>query len=234
MMDMLKQRMRILIVEDNRDIAENIGDYLEARGHIPDFAMDGLSGLHLVLTGDYDVMILDIMLPGMDGLTLCRKYRESGARQIPVLMLTARDALPDKLSGFEAGADDYLVKPFALQELAARMQALLKRHQPLVSQVLKVADLELDTGTLVVKRTGKPIEINRICARILEILLRASPNVVSKNEMEHQLWGDAPPGSDALRSHMYTLRNKIDKPFSHPLLKTIHGLGYKLADDHEI
>lgn len=233
-MEITKQRLRVLIVEDNRDIAENIGDYLEARGHITDYAMDGLTGLHLVLTKVYDVMILDVMLPGMDGLTLCRKYRESNTRQIPVLMLTARDALPDKLSGFESGADDYLVKPFALQELSARIHALLKRHQPTVSHILKVGDLELDTGTLVVKRAGKPIEINRACVRILEILLRASPNVVSKNELEHQLWGDEPPGSDALRSHMYTLRNKIDKPFSSSLLKTIHGLGYKLAVDNEI
>lgn len=229
-----KQQLRILIVEDNQDIAENIGDFLEARGHIPDFAMNGLSGLHLVLTGAYDVMILDIMMPGMDGLTLCRKFRESDARQIPVLMLTARDALPDKLSGFESGADDYLVKPFALQELLARIYALLKRNRQASDNLLKVADLELDTGTMVVRRAGKQIEINRTCVRILEILLRASPNVVSKNELEHLLWGDMPPGSDAMRSHMYTLRSKIDKPFPRPLLKTIHGTGYKLAEDHEI
>lgn len=228
-----KQQLRILIVEDNQDIAQNIGDFLEARGHIADFAMNGLNGLHLVLTGAYDVMILDIMMPGMDGLTVCRKFRESDAKQIPVLMLTARDALHDKLSGFESGADDYLVKPFALQELLARIYALLKRNRQTSDNILKVADLELDIGTMVVRRAGKPIEINRTCARILEILLRASPNVVSKNELEHQLWGDMPPGSDAMRSHMYALRNKIDKPFARPLLKTIHGTGYKLAEDHE-
>jgi len=117
--------LRILIVEDNADIAENISDYLEVLGHIPDFAMNGIGGLHLALTQDYDVIILDVMLPAMDGLTFCRKLREEGGKQTPVIMLTARDTLDDKLAGFDAGTDDYLVKPFALEELAARISALV-------------------------------------------------------------------------------------------------------------
>ena len=119
--------LRILIVEDNVDIAENIADYLEVQGHVLDFAMDGIGGLHLALTQDYDIIVLDIMLPGMDGLTFCRKLREQGGKQTPILMLTARDTLSDKLEGFEAGADDYLVKPFELQELEARLGALVRR-----------------------------------------------------------------------------------------------------------
>ncbi len=119
--------LRILIVEDSIDIAENISDYLELQGHVTDFAMDGIGGLHLALTQDYDVIILDIMLPGMDGLTFCLKLREEGQKATPVLMLTARDTLSDKLEGFDAGADDYLVKPFELEELVARMQALVRR-----------------------------------------------------------------------------------------------------------
>ena len=113
--------IRILIVEDNPDLAENISDFFESQGHLLDFAMDGVGGLHLALTEDYDAIILDIMLPRMDGLTLCRKLREAGSKQTPVLMLTARDTLSDKLEGFDAGADDYLVKPFEMEELAARI-----------------------------------------------------------------------------------------------------------------
>ena len=119
--------LRILIVEDNVGIAENIADYLEVQDHVLDFAMDGIGGLHLALTQDYDVIVLDIMLPGMDGLTFCRKLREQGGKQTPILMLTARDTLADKLEGFEAGIDDYLVKPFELQELEARLGALVRR-----------------------------------------------------------------------------------------------------------
>jgi DNA-binding response OmpR family regulator len=229
-----KPSLRILVIEDNQDIAENIGDYFEARGHVLDFAVDGLGGLHLALTEEYDVMILDIMLPGMDGLTLCQKLRESSARQIPVLMLTARHTLPDKITGFEAGADDYLVKPFALQELEVRLYALAKRKMKQSHSVLKIADLKLDMGTMTVVRAEEQIVLNRTCVRILELLMRASPKVVSRKELEHTLWADMPPGSDVLRSHMYTLRRKIDKPFSISLLHTVYGVGYKLVAPDEI
>jgi len=222
-----------LIVEDNSDIAENIGDYLEAQGHIPDFAMDGIGGLHLALTQDYDVIVLDILLPGMDGLTFCRKLREEGGKQTPVLMLTARDTLSDKLEGFDAGADDYLVKPFALEELAARLSVLTRRTNEVFKARLRVGDLELDTGSMKVHRAGRPIELNRACLRILTMLMQACPNVVSREKIEQALWGDMLPGSDALRSHIYTLRRAIDKPFGHPLLQTVHGLGYKLVEPHD-
>ncbi len=226
--------MRILVVEDNPDIAENIGDYFEAQGHIEDFAMDGIGGMHLSLTQAFDVIILDIMLPGMDGLTFCKKLREEGAKQTPVLMLTARDTLSDKLEGFKAGADDYLVKPFALQELEARIIALVKRMDTAPQPVLRVCDLELDTGSLKVQRAGKPIELNRACLKILKMLMQAYPNIVSRNEIENALWGDMPPGSDALRSHIYTLRRAIDTPFEKPLLETVHGVGYRLVGHDDI
>jgi DNA-binding response OmpR family regulator len=143
---------RILIVEDNIDIAENISDYLEIQGHVTDFAMDGISGLHLALTQDYDAIILDIMLPGMDGLTFCRKLREEGEKVTPVLILTARDTLSDKLEGFDAGADDYLVKPFELEELSARIQALVRRFDQAKKKSLRVGDLELDLGRMQVHK----------------------------------------------------------------------------------
>ena len=229
-----QQPLRILVVEDNVDIAENIGDYLEAQGHIMDFAMDGIGGLHLAITQEYDVLILDIMLPGMDGITLCNKLREAGGKQTPVLMLTARDTLSDKLEGFKAGADDYLIKPFALQELEARIKALTKRAEIVEKPVLHVADLELDTGSMKVSRAGKPIDLNRACLKILQMLMQAYPNVVPRNEIEDTLWGDMPPGSDSLRSHIYILRRAIDKPFEQALLETVHGVGYRLVDSDEI
>jgi len=226
-------KLNVLIIEDHQGVAENIGDYLESKGHVPDFAMDGLVGLHLAVTRDYDVIVLDLSIPGMDGLTLCRKLRTEAGRQVPVLMLTARDTLTDKLQGFESGADAYLVKPFALEELMARIIALSKRATPNRQNVLTVGNLELDLGTMVVRRSGRTIDLNRICLQILTLLMQHSPNLLSKSQLETALWGDEPPGSDALRSHMYTLRNKIDKPFSSPLLHTVHGLGYKLTDEKD-
>ncbi len=228
------QALRILIVEDSIDLAENIGDYLEIQGHVSDFAMDGISGLHIALTNRYDAIILDIMLPGMDGLTFCRKLRKEGEMTTPVLMLTARDTLSDKLKGFDAGADDYLVKPFELEELSSRLLALARRSDHAREKTLIVGDLKIDLGKMQVQRVGNPIELNRACFKILKMLMQASPNVVSRNEIEHALWSDMPPESDALRSHIYILRQAIDKPFTHPLIQTIHGIGFKLADPDDL
>ena len=226
--------LRILIVEDNIDIAENITDFLELKGHAMDYAMDGIGGLHLALTQDYDAIILDIMLPGMDGLTFCRKLREEGEKDTPVLMLTARDTLSDKLKGFEAGADDYLIKPFEMKELSARIQALVRRSVRAKKKLLQVGNLEIDFGKMQVQRAGHSIELNRACFKILTMLMQASPDVVSRKEIEHALWGDMPPGSDALRSHIYKLRKAIDKPFNRHLIQTVHGIGYKLVDPNDI
>lgn len=226
--------LRILVVEDNVDIAENIGDYLEQQGHILDFAMDGIGGLHLAVTHEFDVIVLDIMLPGMDGLTFCRKLRNEADNRTPVLMLTARDTLSDKLEGFDAGADDYLVKPFALEELAARIGVLARRSSQILPSRLRLADLEVDTGKMQVQRAERKIELNRACLKILIMLLQAHPNVVTRKELEQALWGDDPPDSDALRSHIYTLRSAIDRPFKHALLETVYGVGYRLVVPDEI
>ncbi len=215
--------MRVLVIEDNADIAANIVDYLDAEGFTADLAHDGISGMHLVLTQSYDAIVLDLGLPGMDGLTLCRRLREQSL-DLPVLMLTARDTLADKLTGFEAGTDDYLVKPFALPELTARLRALTlrgRKHQA----TLVLADLELDPGTHRAHRGGRELALNHTCFRILEILMRASPNLVTREELTWQIWGDQPPGSDALRSHVYALRREIDKPSPEPLLETVRGVG---------
>lgn len=228
------QPLRILIIEDNSDIAANIADYLEGRGHILDFAYDGIGGLHLALTKEYDIIVLDLLLPGMDGITLCRKLREETEKNIPVLMLTARDTLPDKIEGFDAGADDYLVKPFALEELYARLKALVKRSHPQKSQTLLLHDLEINIGTMVVKREGQIIELNKTCLKILIKLMKSYPNIVTRSELETYLWGDMPPGSDALRSHIYLLRKKIDRKFSYPLIQTIRDMGYRIGKPDEI
>lgn len=226
--------MRILVVEDNQDIAANVGDYLEALGHSVDYALDGISGMHLALTREFDVLVLDLMLPGMDGLTLCRKLRAEARRDTPVLMLTARDTLPDKLAGFDAGADDYLVKPFELQELAARLEALAKRSRKQTAGVLRVADLELDISTLEVRRSGASLSLNPACLKLLTRLMEKTPHVVRRQELEEMLWADSPPDSDALRSHMYTLRRVVDRPFDKALIQTVHGIGYRMADPDEV
>ena len=229
-----KESYRVLIVEDDLDIAQNIADYLEESGHLVDFAKDGISGMHLALTHEFDVIILDVMLPGMDGLNFCSKLRKEGNKSTPVLMLTARDTLKDKLSGFNAGADDYLVKPFALEELAVRLEALTRRRSGMPGKRLEVADLALDMGQMVVKRAGKQIILNKTCFKILTLLMQAFPNVVSRQDLEFALWGDMPPGSDALRSHIFALRKAVDKPFDIPLLKTVHGMGYRLVAPDDI
>ncbi len=221
----------ILLVEDNRGIAEMVGEFLERRGFSVDYASDGVTGLHLAVTNSYDVIVLDLMLPGLDGIEVCRKLRHDAKRATPVLMLTARDTLDDKLVGLDAGADDYLVKPFEIRELEARVRALIRRDRRQVStEVLRVADLVLDTATLRATRAGRDLLLSPIGIRLLTILMRESPRVVSRRDIEREVWGDLLPDSDTLRSHLYNLRKVIDKPFDKPLLHTIHSAGYRLTD----
>jgi len=222
--------IRALIVEDNRDICENIAAYLEKHGYILDFAYDGISAMHLALTHPFDIIVLDLMLPGMDGLRFCQKLRTEAAIETPVLMLTARDTLDDKLKGFEAGADDYLVKPFALQELHARLQALYKRSHRKADSLLTVGDLTLNRSTLQVHRAGRLVDLSPACLKLLERLMEEAPSVVSRENLETLLWADEPPDGDALRSHLYKLRQAIDKPFDNPLIHTVHRIGYRIAE----
>ena len=220
----------ILIVEDNRDIAEMLYEYLEGRGYVLDYAADGVTGLHLAVTGNYQAIILDLMLPGIDGLAVCERLRNDAKKSTPVLMLTARDTLQDKIAGLDTGADDYLVKPFEIQELEARLRAILRRSQKTIaSDVMEVGDLVLNTGTLEVRRADQVITLMPIGLRLLSALMKASPNVVSREELEQYVWGDVMPDSDALRSHLYNLRKAIDRNFAKPLLHTVHGAGYRLA-----
>lgn len=223
--------IRVLIVEDNRDICENIATYLEKHGYILDFAYDGISAMHLALTSPFDVIVLDLMLPGMDGLSFCHKLRADANVETPVLMLTARDTLDDKLKGFAAGADDYLVKPFALQELHARLQALCKRGHRKPDNLLTVCDLAMNRSTLQVHRAGRRVDLNPACMKLLQRLMEAAPSVVSRDELENLLWADERPDGDALRSHLYKLRQAIDRPFASPLIHTVHRIGYRIAEE---
>lgn len=222
---------RVLIIEDHKDIAEMLYDYFERRDYELDYASDGQMGYNLACQNEYDIILLDLMLPQMDGIDVCRKLREEAKVFAPILMLTARDTLEDKVAGFNVGADDYLVKPFEILELEARVNALLRRQGPMAtSEVLQVGDLTLDTGTLEVKRGDTPLYLSPIGLKILTILLKESPKVVSRNQLEHEIWGDILPDSDTLRSHMYNLRKMVDKPFDTKLLQTIQSRGYRIGE----
>ncbi|WP_283742890.1 response regulator transcription factor [Sideroxydans sp. CL21] len=223
--------MRILIIEDNCDLASNMFDFLEARGHIPDAAGDGITGLHLAMVNQYDAVVLDLMLPGMDGITLCRKLREEGGKTTPILMITGRDSLDDKIAGLEAGADDYLIKPAELREVELRLRVLHRRSGEYIQKqkTMVVEDLSLDPFTCSVRRGDKTIDLPPISYRILEMLMARSPHVVNRDDIQHIVWGEGRPDSDSLRAHMHLLRDLIDKPFQQKLLHTLRGFGYQLA-----
>ena len=222
--------MKLLVIEDNQALVANLFDYFEARGHVLDAAPDGLTGLHLAVCHDYDAIVLDWGLPRLDGRELLRKLRQDAGKDTPVIMLTARDELADKISGFRSGADDYLTKPFALPELEVRLEAVLARAAGQGRQrVLQVHDLRLDLGTLEVSRGGATLRLYPACRKLLEVLMRASPDVVSRARLEETLWGDSPPDTDLLRSHMYELRRVVDAGSATPLVHTVPRAGYRLA-----
>ncbi|OEO27725.1 DNA-binding response regulator [Pseudomonas sp. J237] len=222
--------MRILVVEDNKDILANVLDFLALKGYTVDCAQDGLGGMHLAVTEQYDLIVLDVMLPGMDGFQICQRLREDARLETPIIMLTARDTLDDRLQGLGVGADDYLVKPFALSELVARIEAVLRRTQGSRKRKMQVADLVYDLDTLYITRAGQPIKLNPLGLKLLAVLMQKSPAVVRRETLEEALWGDDCPDSDSLRSHIHQLRQVLDKPFHVPLLHTIHGVGYRLAE----
>ncbi len=219
----------VLLVEDHADLAETVGAFLEGAGVNMDYAADGAIALNLLEDNHYDAIILDLMLPKVDGIKVCQRLREKGLGT-PVLMLTARDQLDDKLEGFGAGADDYLVKPFELEELSARVAALIRRSRGEISNgALQVADLIFDPSTMRVERGGKRVNLSPTSMRILRVLMRESPRLVSREQLENELWGDMLPDSDTLRSHMYNLRKGIDRPYETKLLHTVQGMGFKVA-----
>ena len=222
--------MKVLIVEDDASIAANLVDYLEGLGYAADVAMSGTAGLQFALAEPWDAILLDVALPGLDGLALCDALRNQARRDTPVLMLTARDTLDDKLAGFAHGADDYLVKPFSLKEVGARLGALIKRYRGLVAaQELRFADLRLDLATLAVERAGRAIKLQPKCLHLLRILMQSPHRVCGHAELEAAVWGEALPDSDTLRAHVYTLRKALTRPGETDLIETVHGIGYRLV-----
>ncbi|OTG87140.1 DNA-binding response regulator [Acinetobacter sp. ANC 4558] len=221
--------MHILMVEDDLDILENISEYLEEKKYILDFATNAIQALNLLQKNNYSLILLDINLPRMNGFQLCQRIKEQ-LPNIPIIMISARDQLQDRLDGFSYGAEDYLVKPFALSELHARIVALLKRCNQLnYPQVLQVADLRLDLGTRKLTRDQQILHLPPIALAVLEKLMKESPNVVSRQELERNLWKDEVPNSDSLRTHIHLIRQVIDKPFNGTLLQTVHGVGFKIC-----
>jgi two-component system OmpR family response regulator len=219
--------LKLLLVEDDLDLAHTLIQYLELEGMLCDHASNGVAGLNLSRNHHYDVLLLDINLPRMDGLTLCQKLREQGD-DTPVLMLTARDQLNDKLEGFQAGSDDYLVKPFELQELVARVQALSRRRSGQVRR-LCCGDLEMNLLTRKVTRAGQKIDLQPREFRLLEYLMRHAGQVVTRTMLLEKVWDyNFDPQTNVIDVHVSRLRAKIDKEFDEPLLHTVRGAGYRL------
>jgi DNA-binding response OmpR family regulator len=223
--------LHILLVEDSAPLSESLRTLLTGRGHRVDHAADGRAGLQMALAEPPDVLVLDLSLPGMDGLRVCARLRAECDRHVPVLMLTARDTVADKLDGFAAGADDYLVKPFANEELLARCLALSHRHRAGLAHVLRIGTLAIDRRTGDVTREGRPLALRQTAHRILLMLADAWPRAMTRSELIRRLWGDDPPESDPLRTHLYLLRQALDRPFSAPMLVTVHDVGFRLQAD---
>ncbi|KJY70218.1 XRE family transcriptional regulator [Vibrio coralliilyticus] len=218
-----------LLIEDDRDLAEAISDYMELDGFEFDFAYNGAAGLNLALTNQYDIILTDINMPKMDGIDVCQSLREQGV-STPVLMLTARDTLDDKVTGFAAGSDDYLVKPFAMEELKIRLQALIRRSQGTVTS-LKVGDLSIDLDKHQATRAGQTLKLPPVCWKMLVCLMRNSPNVVSKTKLEEEVWGNELPSTDSFKVHLFKLRQAIDAPFESKLVHTVHGVGVTIREE---
>lgn len=218
----------ILLVEDNADLAGNIVDYLEALGHRLHYAADGESGLREALVSPVDIILLDLALPHRDGLSVCAEIRRRADRRVPILMLTARDTLDDKLAGFASGADDYLVKPFSLAELAARVTALAQRPHLGQPHRFSVGPLTIDRQARVATRDGRQLRLTPLLWELLVLLAEAWPHPVRRDEVTLRLWGDEPPSSDSLRAHLHLLRQVVDKPFDFPIIETVHSVGFRL------
>ncbi|GGX94617.1 response regulator [Massilia dura] len=232
---MVKQALSILIIEDNTALAANFYDYLEACGHDPDAAPDGESALGLLAINHYDAIVLDWMMPRMDGITMLERLRKHEKSRIPVILVTAKDQLEDKMLGFVTGADDYVVKPVALPELEIRLQVLVQRSRGAHAEArtLEVADLCFNLETLAVTRAGKSIPMTPVRRRLLEYLMRKSPNLVRREELEALVWNDNVPDHDVLRSHMHMLRKAVDGGSASKLIRTIAGSGYRLAGSND-
>lgn len=220
--------LSVLVIEDTPEIGREVCDFLSAQGMQVDYAATGNLGLSLAQQQHYDVIVLDVMLPDINGVTVCKTLKQSCDPVPAVLMLTARDSIADKSLGFDAGADDYLTKPFDLTELLLRCQALARRHQLHQSQTIVIGELAVNEKQQLAERQGHSLKLSSTDFAILLLLVQAYPNAVSRQQLVNKIWGDEAPDSDVVRSHIYTLRQALDKPFATPMLATLHGIGFKL------
>ncbi|HLZ21890.1 MAG TPA: response regulator transcription factor [Ktedonobacterales bacterium] len=222
--------MHMLIVEDEQKLAALLRRVLMEERHVVDVASDGPAGLTLAATDTYDLVILDLMLPGMDGLEICRRLRSSNIH-VPILMLTARGAVEDRVSGLEVGADDYLTKPFAMQELLARVKVQLRRgRSPVAETQLQVSDLTLDLLRHEAQRAGRVIQLTAKEFALLEFLMRHPGQVLSRTQIVDHVWEyDMDALSNVVDIYIHYLRDKVDRGFAHPLIKTVRGVGYKIG-----
>ncbi|WP_372965349.1 response regulator transcription factor [Marinobacter sp.] len=218
--------LKLLLAEDDLDLAQTLVQYLELEGFICDHVSNGIAGYNLIKQNNYDVLLLDINMPRLDGLGLCQRLRDQG-NDTPVMMLTARDQLDDKLQGFNAGTDDYLIKPFDMEELVARVRALANRRSGQI-QMLTCGELQMNLSERSVFRGSLAVKLSPTSWRLLECLMRASPHPVSRSVLMDAAWGDDHPDSNSLKVHIYNLRKAIDGPFSEPLLHTISGAGFAI------
>ncbi|PSM48833.1 DNA-binding response regulator [Chroococcidiopsis sp. CCALA 051] len=220
--------MRVLVIEDEPGIAQFIRQGLNEAGYAVDVASDGQAGLDYALAAEYDVIVLDIMLPQLDGLQVLRQMRSR--IKTPVLLLTARDTVEDRVKGLDAGADDYLFKPFAFPELLARLRALLRRPPLQLDTILQVADLEMDVANREVRRAGKSIELSPREFSLLEYLMRHPRQVLTRSQITERIWNfDFYGDSNVVDVYIGYLRRKIDNGFDRPLLHTVRGVGYRLS-----
>ncbi|MEC9407090.1 MAG: response regulator transcription factor [Pseudomonadota bacterium] len=221
--------MRILLIEDDADLAANTADFLDAKGHQVNCADRVRAVAGLMADTQPELVILDLTLPDGDGLSIAESIRRGPQANVPILMLTARDTEADKLKGFDAGADDYLVKPFSLPELAARVTAIARRsHGASVSRVLRIDDLTLDLDTGDLTRAGLSLHLKPAAVKVLSHLMANTHRIVPREELEHVIWGDELPDRDLLRTHVYAIRKLVDVPGLPPLIETHRGVGYRI------
>ncbi|NYT84821.1 response regulator transcription factor [Pollutimonas harenae] len=226
----LMHAVRMLIVEDHAGLAANLLEFFDDDRYILDFASDGLMALHLVATNEYDIIILDVMLPGVSGFEICRRIRNDLQCSTPVIIMTSKDQLRDKEEGFTVGADDYLVKPFNLRELQLRVDALYRRKSGFArTPGISIPGIHFDPGTFLVRTDdGNQLELSGTAARIFEELIKSYPDFLSYSQIQDTVWGEREVDMNTLRTHVYSLRKLLQDTFKYPMIKTIHGRGYRL------
>ncbi len=224
--------MRVLVVDDEIDILTTIADQLSLESILVDCAYNGVQATNLALENNYDVIVLDIMMPKLNGIDTCQRMRANGCI-VPIIFLTARDTLQDKITGFNSGCDDYLVKPFAMDELLCRINALSNRTSRQSISQTRFGELRLDIDSMLIYRNEKLLNLNHIQYKLLKHLIIHAPKVLTKEQLTYEIWKDELPESDSLRSHLYQLRKIMDKPYTFEMLETVRGKGYRLIENSE-